>query len=68
MLFNVKYWGDLEIWIRVHWRSLKMVPFDIYRIRVAIRLSLKLWPYLVPLSKLSDILVAKRQLFRPLIF
>jgi len=26
-LFNVEYYGELEIWVRRHSRSLKMVPF-----------------------------------------
>jgi len=27
-LFDVKYYRDLEMWVRGHWRSLKMVPFE----------------------------------------
>jgi len=27
-LFDVKYYGDLEMWVRVHSRSLKVVPFE----------------------------------------
>jgi len=27
-LFSVEYWRDLEIWVRGHSRSLKMVPMD----------------------------------------
>jgi len=26
-LFYVEYYRDLEIWVRGHWRSLKLVPF-----------------------------------------
>ena len=27
-IFNVKEWPDLQIWVRGHSRSLKMLPFD----------------------------------------
>ena len=27
-LFDVKYYRDLEMWVRVHSRSLKVVPFE----------------------------------------
>ena len=27
-LFNVEYYRDLEMWVRGHSRSLKMVPFE----------------------------------------
>jgi len=27
-LFDVKYYRDLEIWLRVHSRSMKVVPFE----------------------------------------
>ena len=27
-IFIVKQWLDLEMWVRDHWRSLKIVPFD----------------------------------------
>jgi len=27
-LFDVKYYRDIEIWVRSHSRSLKMVPFE----------------------------------------
>ena len=27
-LFNVEYYRDLEMWVRVHSRSLKLVPFE----------------------------------------
>ena len=27
-IFSVKEWPDLEIWVRVHSRSLEMAPFD----------------------------------------
>ena len=27
-LFNVEYYHDLEMWVRGHSRSLKMVPFE----------------------------------------
>ena len=28
MLFDVEHYGDLEIWVRGHSRSLKVVPFE----------------------------------------
>jgi len=28
MLFDVKYYRDLEMWVRDHSRSLKVVPFE----------------------------------------
>ena len=28
-LFDVKYYRDLEIWVRGHWRSFQLVPFEI---------------------------------------
>jgi len=27
-LFEVNWYRDLEIWVKGHWRSLKMVPFE----------------------------------------
>ena len=27
-LFDVEYHCDLEMWVRGHWRSLKVVPFE----------------------------------------
>jgi len=27
-LFDVQYYGDLEMWVRGHSRSLKLVPFE----------------------------------------
>jgi len=27
-LFDVEYYGDLEMWVRSHSRSLKSVPFE----------------------------------------
>ena len=28
VILDVEYYRDLEMWVRGHWRSLKMVPFE----------------------------------------
>ena len=28
LILDVEYYRDLEMWVRGHWRSLKMVPFE----------------------------------------
>ena len=28
LILDVEYYRDVEMWVRGHWRSLKMVPFE----------------------------------------
>ena len=28
LILDIEYYGDVEMWVRGHWRSLKMVPFE----------------------------------------
>ena len=68
-LFDADYYRDLEMWVRGHSRSLKLVPLEslgaVSYSPSIVTMAICCWRYIVFFARYSELSVENREIFLP---